>query len=508
LNLRELVERRYVGSGVALIVGALLATSFAPLDLWPLAFLSPAALFWLWEDATPRRAATLGFWFNAGTFGAGTYWLYIAIAENGHAPLFLTFFLMIGLVAIMSSYHALLGWLVARYLPARGAARWLVGLPAMWLLVEWFRSWFISGFGWLALGYSQTDTWLAGYAPVIGQFGMGYVVLLVAGALLTLAVGTRNERLVAGGLVAAVFAGGYALRDREWTAPTGAPVTVAVIQGAIPQDEKWISENLQKTLDLYAQLTAQAHGAQLIVWPESAIPDVANYHVEYFTAVYKAASAHGSSLVMGAVREDRNPRTGKDEAFNSVLSMDRDTPGVGMYDKYHLVPFTEFIPVPDFVRDWLEKLGLPSRDFDRGAEVQPPLEAAGQKIATTICYEDAYGSTQLPALRTATLLVNVTNDAWFGESWARYQHLQISRMRAMEARRVLVRAANTGVSAVIDERGRIVTRAPEYEANVMRGAVQPRLGLTPYASTGNWPIVCWALVLSLGSAYLARRTTQ
>jgi apolipoprotein N-acyltransferase len=208
--------------------------------------------------------------------------------------------------------------------------------------------------------------------------------------------------------------------------------------------------------------------------------------------------------VLGALRMEPNPKTDVEEVFNSVLVMDPSTPGVGWHDKYHLVPFSEVFPVPDFVRGWLKVMSLPYSDFDRGAKVQEPLDAAGQKIAMGICYEDAYGSTVLPALRTATMLINVTNDAWFGRSTARYQHLQISRMRALEAERPMVRAANDGVSAVIGARGEILARAPEYEAHVLKGELQPRTGLTPYARTGNWPVVCLALVFLLFGAYLGR----
>jgi apolipoprotein N-acyltransferase len=505
---REFVERRYLGSIVAAAAGMLLALSFAPFGVWPFAIVAPAVLIWLWQETTPRRAAVLGFWFNAGTFAVGTYWLYIAIAEIGGAPLILTFFLMIGLIAIMGAYHALLGWFVAKYLPARGALRWLVGIPAAWLLIEWFRSWFLTGFGWLALGYSQTDTWFGDLAPVIGQFGIGYVLLLIAGAGVTLLLGTQRERIGSGALALVVVVAAFALRNVTWTHTAGAPISVAVVQGAIPQDQKWIDGNLDKTLEIYRNLTREAHGAQLIVWPESAIPDLINNHIQYLGEVYREASAQGSGLVLGAMREAENPRTGEKEYFNSVISMDRAAEGVGFHDKHHLVPFTEFIPVPEFVRNWLRLATLPSEDFNRGEKVQKPLEAAGQRIFANVCYEDGYGSTQLPALRTATMLVNVTNDAWFGRSTARYQHLQISRMRAMEAGRSMVRAANTGVSAVIDDRGHIVVTAPEYEANVMRASLQPRLGLTPYAMTGNWPLISLALVLSLGSAYFARRRSK
>jgi apolipoprotein N-acyltransferase len=505
VNLRQILERRFVGSAAALVAGMLLTLSFAPLAWWPLAFLMPAALMWMWQGATPRRAAVLGFWFNAGTYALGTYWMYISIRIVAHAPIPLALLLMAGVVAIMGAYHALLGWAVAKYLPERGPWRWLTGIPAVWLLLEWLRSWFLTGFGWFALGYSQTDTWLGGLAPVVGQFGLGLLVLLIAGALMTLVCGTRRERIAAGVIIAAIWSAGFAMRDVEWTQPYGRPITVAVVQGAIPQDEKWIAENLRSTLDRYQQLTRQAHGAELIVWPESAIPDLANNHIAYYRDVYAEASAHGSSLIMGTLRAEENKQTGEEEYFNSILAMDRSTPGVTWHNKHHLVPFVEFFPVPPFVRQWLRLMELPYSDFNHGAAEQAPLEAAGQRIAAGVCYEDAYGSTQLPALRTATLLVNVTNDAWFRRSSARYQHLQISRLRTMEAGRPMVRAANDGVSAVIGHHGEIVASAPEYEANVMRAALQPRIGLTPYARTGNWPVVCIALVFGLASANLRRR---
>jgi apolipoprotein N-acyltransferase len=505
VNPRRIAERRFIGSVAALVAGMLLPLSFAPFGWWPMSILMPAVLIWLWEGATPRRAAVLGFWFNAGTFSVGTYWLYIAIRQIGHAPLVLALFLMVGFVVIMGSYHAVLGWLIARFLPERGAVRWMVGIPGAWLLIEWWRSWFLSGFGWLALGYAHTDNWLGGLSPLIGQYGLGLLTLLLAGALVAALSGDRRTRIASGALYVVVWGAAFGLRGIEWTETSGRPITVAVVQGAIPQDEKWIGDNLEAIVDLYKTRTREAYGAALIVWPESAIPDLANNHIEFYRDVYQEASAHGSSLIVGTLRAEANASTGEEEFFNSVLSMDKATPGVGWHDKHHLVPFTEFVPVPAFAREWLRLMSLPYSDFNRGAAQQAPLEAAGQRIAASVCYEDAYGATQLRALRTATMLVNVTNDAWFGRSSARYQHLQISRMRAMETGRPMVRAANDGVSALIGHHGEIIAQAPEYEANVMRAELQPRMGLTPYARSGNWPVVCLGLVFGLFGAYLGRR---
>ena len=508
MKLNEFVNRRFVGSVLALLAGASLTLSFAPFEWWPVAMIAPAVLMWLWDGATPRRAAVLGFWFNFGTFAVGTYWLYISLRLIGHAPIPLALLLMLGLAAIMGAYHALLGWGVAKFLPQRGPVRWMLGIPGAWLLIEWWRGWFLTGFGWLALGYAHTDNWLGALAPVVGQYGLGLLTLVMAGALITLLLGARRERIAAGAVLLVIWGVAFSLRGVEWTQPFGRPVEVAVVQGAVPQDEKWIAGNLDSIVALYQRKNREAHGADIIFWPESAIPDLANNHIHFYRDVYQEASASGSAMIMGTLRSEPNPRTGEEEYFNSVLAMDRATPGIEWHDKHHLVPFVEFFPVPQFVRNWLKLMSLPYSDFNRGAAQQEPLSAAGQKIAAGVCYEDAYGATLLPVMDRATMLANVTNDSWFGHSTARYQHLQISRLRAMETGRPMVRAANDGVSAVIGSRGELVATAPEYEATVMRARVQPRVGFTPYARIGNWPAVCLALVFGLAGAYFGRRRKQ
>ena len=481
---------------LAFVSGGLLAASFAPLDLWPLAVLAPAVLMWLWQDATPREAARLGFWFNFATFAAGTYWLYISIHGFGNAPIWLAFFLMFGLVAIMGLYHAALGYAVARWLPASGALRWLVGLPAAWLLIEWWRGWFLSGFSWLSLGYSQSDTWLAAFAPLAGVYGISALVLVCAGALTALACGSTRVRIAALVTLIVPWLVGAALHGHSWTRPAGPAVTVAIVQGAIPQDEKWQESNRETTLNLYRSLTEKVLGNQLIVWPESAPADVANDLIDYINALYREARAHGSAIVMGVLRADGNPdQPSSTRYFNSVLALDEHQ--VSWYDKHHLVPFAEVFPVPSFVRSWLRLMSLPYSDFTPGAAHQPPLPAAHLQLGTTVCYEDAYGSSMLSVLPRADALVNVTNDAWFGHSSARHQHFQIARLRALEAGRYMVRAANDGISAVIGPHGEVVARAPEFKPTVLVSKIVPYSGRTPYAYVGNW------LVVSLATLALA-----
>jgi apolipoprotein N-acyltransferase len=468
--------------------GALIACSFAPLNWWWLAVLCPAVLMWLWQGATPRVGAWLGFWFNAGTFAAGTYWLYISIHIMGQAPLWIAFGLMAALVAIMGLYHAGLGYFVTRWLPSTGVVRWLLGVPAAWLLIEWWRGWFLSGFSWLSLGYSQTDTWLAGFAPIAGVYGISAMLLLSAGGLTTIVCGGTWRSRTAGAvaLVAPWLVGG-AIHKIDWTEVSGPPVTVAVVQGNISQDQKWLDSNQEAILKLYRELTEKTLGTQLIVWPESAVPDLVNNQVQYLSDLARETISHRSALVLGILREDEQERY-----YNSVLSLGGK---LAWYDKDHLVPFAEFFPVPDFVRSWLRLMSLPYSDFTRGGTNQPPLPAAGLKLGATVCYEDAYGSAMLGVLRQANALVNVTNDAWFAHSTARYQHFQIARMRAIEAGRYMIRAANNGVSGIIGPHGEVVALAPEFQTYVLHSTVTPRSGLPPYARVGNWLI----LILSTGA---------
>ncbi|MEY4932272.1 MAG: hypothetical protein RLZZ403_592 [Pseudomonadota bacterium] len=482
---------------VAFPSGAALALAFAPFNLWPLAVLCPAVLFLLWEGASPRRAAQLGFWFTAGLFLAGTYWIYHSVHVIGNAPIWVAVFLMVAMISILSGYSALFGYLQARWLPQSGLMRWIVALPAGWVIVEWFRGWFLSGFPWLALGYTQLDTPLAGMAPVLGVYGISLFVMVSAGALAASVMAQGRLRLVALFIVLLPWLAGAALQGREWTRESGGPVSVAIVQGAVRQEMKWSIDQRDQTLALYRRLTEPHFGAQIILWPEAALPDLAHVLVDYLQTLWRDSRSAGSDVVMGLLHQD--PETAK--VYNGVLALGQEAQ---WYDKRRLVPFGEYFPVPAFVRQWLKVMNLPYSDISAGGNEQPALRVAGQLLGVTICYEDAYGSKQLDVLREATLLVNVTNDAWFGDSTAPHQHLEISRMRALEAGRPLMRGANDGVTALIAHDGVVTSMLPQFQPGVLTGTVQPRTGLTPYAHVGNWPVLLMCLVLVVAVVGLAR----
>ncbi len=487
------------GRWIAPAAGALLAVAFAPFSVHWLAVLCPAVLFLLWQDVTPREAAWRGFYFTAATFLAGTYWLYHSIHLVGQAPVWIALLLMLGLVAIMGAYSAAVGYVASRWMPPTGLARWLVALPLLWVLVEWLRGWLLSGFPWLALGYSQLTTPLRGYAPLVGVYGVSITVALTAGAVVAVLLGTRRQRIAALLLVLLLWTAGFAATRIEWTQPTGAPLSVALVQGAVPQSMKWVAGQRERTMQLYWDLTLPHLGAAVIVWPESAIPALERDIRPYLQQVVAAARAQGSDLITGLLRRDES--TGS--YFNSVVAASA-TDGEQWYDKRRLVPFGEFFPVPPMVRDWMRLMNLPYSDFEPGADDQRPLRAGGQALAPTVCYEDAYGSEQLQLARASTLLVNVTNDAWFGDSTAPHQHLDISRMRALESGRAMLRATNDGVTALLDFDGSVLKRLPQFKPAVLTGEVQPRIGLTPYVRFGNTSVLIFILA-GLGLAAAARR---
>jgi len=480
----------------AFAAGAALNLAFAPLAWWPVGLIAPAVLFALIRGLPPRRAAWAGATFGVGLFAVGTYWLYTCLHVFGLVPVWLTVLLQAALVAIMAAYTAALCFVANRFWRKPGMTRdWLV-LPGLWVLLEWLRGWALSGFPWLSLGYAFIDSPLAGWAPVLGVYGVTWAVALAATGLGVavmpgMPAAARAAALAA--IVAVCVAPALAGRH-QWTHPAGAKIPIAAVQGAVSQDRKWQIDNRDATMARYTKLTDRAWGARLIVWPESALPVLANNITDYLQNLRTTARAHDADFAIGLVNYE--PATGR--YFNGLLVMNED--GDGWYYKRHLVPFGEYFPVPGFVRSWMRLMSLPYDDISAGSEHQPALRAAGQSLGLTICYEDAFGSSQLDVLRKATLLINVTNNAWYGDSTAPHQHLQIARMRALEAGRFLIRAANDGITAVIGPHGELAAKLPQFQEAVLRADVQPMTGLTPYARFGNYPVVAAALgLLALAS---------
>ncbi len=480
------------------LLGVAMVLSFAPFGLFLLAPLLLLPLLHGFLDASPRAAAGYGFWFGAGLFLAGTYWLYNSIHVFGGAPLILAVFLMLALVAIMGLYYAAAGWLTAR-LSGSDVIRLLLVAPSVWVGIEWFRGWFLTGFPWLAVGYSQIDSPLVGLAPIIGVYGLSLAVTLSAAALLAATrVAGRLRWLLA--VVALVpWIAGFAVRGVEWTGEAGPVVRTTIVQGGVAQDRKWLPEQFRPTLTMYRKSLEDHRDSKLIVWPEVAIPSLLHFVEDYVDVLESDLRSNAQTLLFGILEQDAV--TGA--IHNSVVLLDGTDRQV--YRKRHLVPFGEYFPVPDFVREWMRLMSLPYSDIIPGEDEQELLRTRdGQQFSVAICYEDAYASEQLYALPDATVLINLSNDAWFGDSIAPHQHLDIARMRAVEFRRPVVRATNTGVSAFISAHGVLSGTLEQFTQDAATADVRPRRGLTPYARFGNVP--CIALVV-LVVAFCAWRET-
>jgi apolipoprotein N-acyltransferase len=476
------------------IAGALTVAAFAPLDLYPLAFLTLAWLVQLWSAASPRRAFWTGFAFGLGLFLAGVSWIYVSLHKFGDMLAPIAAFATLVVCAFLALFPAAAGWLQAR-IPARSAVRACLLIPASWTLFEWLRSWIFTGFPWLSLGYAAVGWPLQGYAPVGGVFALSFVTVALSGMVWLLA--TRQPRPAAWvALAVAIVGAGEALRRVEWSRPYGAPVSVALLQGNIEQSLKFDPQRYAATLQTYARL-AQETRARLVIFPETAVPRFLDtVDPAYLVELQAIARRNDGDVLLGVPT-----RRSVDEFFNSVISLGSSP--IQVYHKVHLVPFGEFVP-PGFA--WaLELVNIPMSDFTRGPRMQRPLEVAGERVAVNICYEDAFGDEIARALPAATLLVNVSNVAWFGDSLAPAQHLEIARLRAIETGRMHLAATNTGITAAIDRDGTVRARLPQFEEGRLEITAQGYSGMTPYARWRDWPIVAAALAVLFTTVLVARR---
>jgi len=477
------------GDAAALFAGCLTPLGFAPFNLFALALVAPALLFFVWRDAGAGRAAWRGFLYGLGFFGIGVSWVYVSLHDFGFMPVPLAALATLLFVAGLALYPALLGVVQARLAALPAALHLAVALPAGWVLTEWLRGWFLTGFPWLNLGYSQSDSVLVGYASALGVYGVSLATAISAGLLAAMGRDRARAVRVYAPVLLLVWLGGWALGQIEWVAPHGAPLRVALVQGNVPLSQKWQPAYRQTIVDRYVHLSEQAGKVDLIVWPEAALPGLLEQFGPGVMARLESVSrAQGAELVLGVVERDG----AKGEYYNSVLRVGA-TPA--WYRKQHLVPFGEFLPWPAVFRGLIRYLQIPMSDFAAGDAAQAPFVAAGHTLGVSVCYEDAFGEEVIRALPAATLLVNVSEDAWFGHSLAPHQRIQMARLRAIESGRPLVRAANTGPSVAIDHRGRIDARSPQFEPYVLVATVQPMQGVTPYARGGNAPLVLIAFVL-------------
>ncbi len=509
------------------IAGALSVFAFAPFKLSPFAWLMPIVLFYALSKAqTKKQHFLLGWLFAIGLFGAGASWPFYSIYYFAHAPLAVA----LGIAAAFSIGVAFLtgglfGWIVSFYKNTPLIFRLLMFYPAAWVLIEWYRSWFLTGFPWLYLGNTQIDSILSSIAPISGVLGVSFICLIIAGAILSFFLGNSvrrtvkvnsdkvdsklvshlaiteekfgsSARIIAALIVVIITVGSFVLSTIDWTQKVDKPLTVSVLQSNISQYEKLDPENLNKMIDVYRAMTYKSRNSDLIVWPETGLFDFFNKHIDSLIApLQKTLKNTNRTIMLGGFYV--NERGGVE---NSVLALSHDNREI--YSKRHLVPFGESIPFVKylgFLGDWIPKSSLVA------GKNNGMLTVAGQKAQMSICYEDAFGVETIASLPEASMLVNLTHDGWFTGSLQPAQHMQIARMRSLETGRYMVRATTTGPAGIIDEKGQLIATATPYTKAIITHKVQRFSGATPYVRWGNGLIVGLLLFIMIVGFFWDKR---
>lgn len=498
---------------IALAAGAIGVLGFAPFYAWPCVVISVAILFAMWREArSAKHAALIGFAWGLGLFLFGVSWLYVAIHVYGNMPAPLAALAIFLFCCYLSLYPMFAGALVhtlgKKY---SQAITLLIIMPASFVAFEYLRGWVVTGFPWLIAGYSQTPGGviaapLAGYAPVFGMFGITWLLAITAGALVLLAgerkTISRRIKIFVPVAVAIIWLAGFGLQTISWSTPSGAPLSVALLQGNIAQDLKWREDELANSLLNYQELVLKST-AKLIVLPETAAPIFFDQlPADYLTSLRLRAQNNGGDLILGAPYSAPSNSSAPQPIFNSAISM-----GVSPSQRYfkdHLVAFGEFIPpLFSWVYQWLS---IPLSGFTRGGIEQASMRLSNHLVAINICYEDAFGSEVARPLPEAELLVNMSNMAWYGHSLAAEQHVQFSQMRAMETSRWMLRSTNTGLTAAVNERGEIVKALPQFTRGVLDVDAVPRQGATLYVRWRDAPVLILLVVILLGATVIKNRS--
>ncbi|MBA5763410.1 apolipoprotein N-acyltransferase [Vibrio sp. 404] len=489
----------------AAFVGALTTFAFSPYQIWPLAFFSVAALLLLIHGQSAKKSAWIGYAWGLGQFATGISWVHVSIDNFGGMPKIASLVLMTLLVGYLAIYSALFTGLLTRFAPNNDRTRFFIVAPALWLVCDWLRGWVMTGFPWLWLGYSQIDSPLASFAP-IGGVELITLLIVISAAAISYAILHKHWLTLV--IPATILATGFGLRNINWVTLNPESATkVALVQGNIEQELKWVPSQRWPTIMKYIDLTRQNWDADIIIWPEAAIPAF-EFEISSFLANLDSnAKANHSAVITGVVNQDSQRRF-----YNSILSLGETSYGDYSYDlekryhKHHLLPFGEFVPFEEILRPIAPFFNLPMSSFSRGDFIQPNIDANGKQLAPALCYEIIFGEQVRENITDDTdFILTLSNDAWFGRSIGPLQHMEIARMRALEFGKPVIRSTNNGVTAVTDYKGNITAEIPQFETGVLRTKVTSTTGQTPYHGYGSWSLYLWVAVCAI-TGWRMRRT--
>ncbi|MGK0442169.1 MAG: apolipoprotein N-acyltransferase [Pseudohongiellaceae bacterium] len=494
------ITQGWPGHLVALLAGSLITLSLAPFNIWPLGIVSCTLFVLLFNNITSQQAILRGWFYGLGLFGSGASWVYVSIHEFGYAPVPLAIFITFLFTGGLALTWAIFGWIYHRYIQQLPAGS-LLGFAAIFVLCEWFRNWFLTGFPWVYIGYGHLETPLAGWSPVGGVFTLGFIVALT-GAALAQRLLKQCWHYPSLMMVLMLWLTGFALQHIDWVKPADKPVVkIAMVQANISQAVKWDKDQYWPTLNSYNRMSRSLWAENdIVIWPEAAIPGLYHNAKPFLDGMAKHASKHNTALITGIPSVETIG--GQHYTHNSIVALGN---GEGIYHKQRLVPFGEYVPLEYLLRGLIQFFDLPMSAFSAGSEHQPPLTAADITLVPLICYEVVYPDLARQSAANADMLLTISNDGWFGDSIGPLQHLEMAQMRALENGRYLLRSTGSGVSAIVDERGRIVTLGPQFKQAIIRGEAKVMVGATPFSQVGSWPILSLCFFILVALAILKKR---
>lgn len=490
LKQQPTMQRRNVA--LALFAGALYPFAFAPYGWWPLSVISIALLWTSIQGKSPKQSAALGFFFGLSSFGIGISWLHVSMHQYGGTPLWLAVLMTAAFVSFVALFSALqtflASWLSQSH---QRLSPWV--FACVWLLVDICRGYFLTGFPWLYAGYSLIDTPLAQLATLGGIWLLTFSTVLIASLMGAIFRWQRRHWglwLWQASLAILLMVTAHFSAPSRFVSPAGEPMNVALLQGNIPQDLRWLTTMRHTTREIYADLSDQVPDNHVEIWPESALTEFYHHAEEFLDQRAMIAEAKNGTLIVGIPTFDKLSFWQPGLIHNSLKVL---AGGEGTYHKQKLVPLGEFVPFEQQLRGLIPFFDLEMSSFNHGERDQSNLIAKQVAIAPSICYEIMFPELVAQQAQNSNVLITVSNDAWFGTSAGPHQHFQMARLRAIETGRWLLRGTNTGITAVINEYGQVVATLPQFERGLLLSSFVPLSGQTPFVRWGSWPI--WLLAL-------------